>query len=285
MTLDEVKLCADETLTYFLKNMPDVPFTRDDIIIHFTRQKDMARRAKELCKKYVPDKTINDSQAQQLVTSIAANALIGKEKSAVLVCEDYKTTKKEWRMLFFHELMHIFCAKTEMDGLHFIDIYGSGTTPEFDPEYAAPEFIIRDGYLSAGYYIWTEFIAHYYALLKVSGDTYGFPNVVDYVYELLGEVNIATDELSKGSFAMACSYLLSCCDVAEILNPPNDIDDNSNEVPYEKENKLALLNCLRLLHKQLQSTKPWRITEDFIENLGSKYCWFKTTNSMYLANL
>ena len=52
----------------------------------------------------------------------------------VLVGMDSKIGKKDFRRIIVHELMHIFCAKLEMDGDHFIDIYGSGTTPDIDPE-------------------------------------------------------------------------------------------------------------------------------------------------------
>jgi len=279
MTLDEIKKCASETLSLFMETMPDVPFSQDDIIIEYARKKDMAQRARELCALYVPDKIINESQARQLNKSIAANALVGKEKSAVLVCLDYKATMKEWRILFFHEFMHIFCAKLEMDGKHFIDVFGSGTTPDENPEEK-----IYDGTITAGYDVWTEFIAQYYALSKACDDAYDFSDVIDYVYELLCEVSIATNELSKGSFSMACAYLLTCGDVEEILNP-DPADENPDPAPYEKKNKEILLDCLRYLHEQLQTEKPWKINEEFIEMLGGKFNWFKTMNSMYLGHI
>ena len=280
LTLDEVQRCANDTLFYFLETMPDVPFTHSEIIIEYVKKKGMARRARELCAIYVPDKIINESQAKQLNTSIAANALIGKEKSAVLVCSDYRATDEEWRMLFFHEFMHIFCAKTEMVGDHFIDIYGSGTTPDVDPDNK-----IYDGYITAGYKVWSEFIAQYYALSKACNDSYDFPDVADFVNELLSEVSVATNELSSSSFAMACSYLLTCDDVGEILNPPSELNDSADKAPYEKENRSALLNCLSYLYEHLQNEKPWKISEDFIENLGGKYIMFKTINSVFLGHM
>ena len=259
--------------------MPDAPFTEDDIVIDFAKKKDMAKRAKELCAKYVPDKIINESQARQLNKSIAANALVGRDKSVVLVCMNYKAPLKEWRLLFFHEFMHIFCAKLEVDGEHFIDVFGKGHTPDENPEDK-----IYDGTINAGYVVWAEFIAQYYALSKACDDGYNFPDVIDYVYERLSEVSIATNELSKGSFSMACAYLLTCGDVDEILNPDPSVE-NSAPAPYEKENKAALLNCLRYLNEQLQTEKPWKITEEFVEMLGGRFHLFKTTNSMYLGHI
>jgi hypothetical protein len=279
VTLNEIKDCAAETLSYFMRTMPDIPFSADDIIIDFAKKKDMAKRARELCAIYVPDKIINESQARQLNKSIAANALIGREKSAVLVCLDFKATENEWRMLFFHEFMHIFCAKLEIDGKHFIDVFGSGHTPDENPEDK-----IYDGIINAGYVVWSEFIAQYFALSKACDDDYDFPEVMDYINKLLCEVSVATNELSKGSFSMACAYLLTCGDAEELLNP-DPADENPDPAPYEKENKAALLNCLRYLHEQLQTDKPWKISEEFIEMLGGKFNGFKTMNSMYLGHI
>ena len=51
-----MKNCAAETLSFFMETMPDIPFSKDDIIIEFAKKKDMAEQAKALCKKYVPEK-------------------------------------------------------------------------------------------------------------------------------------------------------------------------------------------------------------------------------------
>ena len=285
MTLNKLQDCAAETFEYFLQTMPDVPFAEDDIIIEFAKQKDMATRAKELCKFYVPDRAINDSQAQQLNKSIAANALIGKEKSVVLVSTDYKPSKHRFGIkppgLFFHEFMHIYCAKSEMDGDHFIDIYGSGHTYGDDPEEK-----IYDGQLNAGYVVWSEFIAHYYALLKASDDIYDFSEVRPYAYDLLCDVSLATDELSKGSFSYACAYVLNCTDVEDVLNSSTDLpDDEPKKMSYEDKNTEMLLDCLRYLYDKLQTDKPWKITEDFIATLGGKFLMFKLTNSICLGHI
>jgi len=134
LKLEEMRQCAADTLTFFIQAMPDAPFTEGDIVFSFAKKSEMASRALELCAQYCPEKIINGSQLNHLRKSIAANALIGREKSAVLVHIDSKIGKKVFRRIIIHELMHVFCGKLEMDGEHFIDIYGSGTTPDVDPE-------------------------------------------------------------------------------------------------------------------------------------------------------
>ena len=64
-----------------------------------------------------------------VIDKSTANAIIGREKSAVLVRVNSKNCEQEWRQIIFHELMHIFRAKSEMDEEHFIDIYGSVANP------------------------------------------------------------------------------------------------------------------------------------------------------------
>jgi hypothetical protein len=57
--------------------------------------------------------------------------------------------------------------------------------------------------------VWTEFIAQYYTLLKTEINDYSFADIAECAFTLLGEVTIASDaKTAKGSFSMACSYLL-----------------------------------------------------------------------------
>jgi Pyruvate/2-oxoacid:ferredoxin oxidoreductase delta subunit len=94
------------------------------------------------CAIYCPEKVFTDSQLKQLNESITANALIGRKKSIVLIRLNSKQGKKDFKRMIFHELVHIFCGKIEMDGEHFIDIYGTGVTPD-----VAAENQIYDGLL------------------------------------------------------------------------------------------------------------------------------------------
>ena len=272
MTLDEMQTCAAETLSYFMQTMPDVPFTGNDIIIEFAKKNDMAKRAKSFCAKYVPDKIINESQTRQLNSSIAANALIGREKSAVIVRLNHKINRQKWREILFHEFMHIFCAKTEVDGVHFMDVYGNVHTPDENPVNE-----IYDGFLNAGYVVWEEFIAQYYALLKTKQHPYTFSDIADYAFGLLGEVSIAYDEkIAKDSFSMACAYLLTC-DGGNILSNLTELDDTDLQ---ERKTERSLRDCLEHLQGNLQKEKPWKISEEFISDLGSKFLMFKTMNSI-----
>jgi molybdopterin synthase catalytic subunit len=48
--------------------------------------------------------------------------------------------------------------------------------------------------------------------------------------------------------------------------------------------KEAFEACLFLLYEQMKADKPWRITEDFIAELGQKYLMFRMLNANNLAD-
>jgi hypothetical protein len=280
MTLKEMQTCAAETLDYFLEVMPDAPFTKDDIIIEFVPKERMAERAAALCEQYVPNRHVNESQAKQLVSTIAGNALIGRDKSAVISFIDYKASHRWIREMMFHEFAHIYCTKMEMDGEHFIDIYGSGATPE-NPD-MTPEERQYDGLLVAGHYVWSEFIAQYYALLHTAPRGCRIVDVIEFVVRHLGEITLASNDLSKGALAQIMAALLTCTDakskqsqtkLLQFLFPDGE--------PMAQETRQAFIGCFRLLQSRLDREEPWKITEDFIAELGAKFVEFKGMNSFF----
>jgi len=275
MTLDEMQTLAAKTLAYFLEVMPDAPFTADDIIVEFAPREQMAERARALCEKYVPDKLINESQAAQLVSTIAGNALIGREKSAVILYIDYEANRHWLRQTLFHEFAHIFCAKSEMDGEHFIDIYGSGTTPE-NPD-MTPAEKQYDGFLVAGYTVWSEFIAQFLALLFTEPGDYRMTHVLDYVKRFVPEI-ADLNRNSKDAFAMIAATLLSCADADNGRSRARAIKSLfPQDAPHGEDIRRLFRECLLLLQRQLKNEKPWKITEEFIAELGEKFLEFKIT--------
>jgi len=280
MTLKEMQTCAAETLSYFLEVMPEAPFTAEDIIIELAPKEQMAERAMALCEKYVPDKHLNESQAAQLVNSIAGNALIGREKSAVLCFIDYNANRHWFRQMLFHEFAHIFCAKSEMDGEHFIDIYGSGTTPE-NPN-MTPDEKTYDGYLASGYAVWSEFIAQFLALVFTEPGDYRIADVLEYLGRFVPEISAASGDNDKAALAMICATLLSCVDANNARARSRMLNTFFPKTrPFAQEVRQAFSECLRLLQSHLEREQPWKITEEFIAELGTKFVLFKMMNSVY----
>ena len=274
MKLKEMQSCALETLAQFIQSMPGVPFGVNDVVIEFASNKNFVERFKSLCAQYAPDRPINDAHCAALENTVFANAIIGREKSAVIIKTDYRISHDGLKHDVFHELMHIYCAKMEMDTEHFIDIYGSGHTPDPDPEDKT-----YDGYVSAGYFIWSEYIAEYYAITKTAPRKHTFPAIADNVLSMLSEINAANEE-SKTIFAMMCAYILTCRDVSDVIHKFGGSDFELRSKTPEGEKALATLgNCLRYLYEHMLMEKPWKITEEFIGDLGSLYVAFVVSNS------
>lgn len=266
MKLKEIQSCASETLALFIQAMPDVPFAENGIVIEFTPEKNYVERFEALCAQYAPDRPINDAHRYALENVSFANAIIGTGISAIVVKTDYRISYDVLKRNIFHELMHIYCGKTEMDGEHFIDVYGSGHTHDPDPEDTT-----YDGYLSAGYFIWSEFIAEYFATVKTGQPIHMFADIADYVCGLLGEISMTNAE-SKTIFAMTSAYILTCGDIDGVI-------DEIDGLAESRETGNALKSCLRDLYDRVRTDKPWKITEEFIADFGCKYLTFALLNS------
>ena len=266
MTLKEMQSIAAGTLALFIQTIHDVPFAENDIVIEFTPKRNYVERFEALCAQYAPDRPINDAHRYALENVSFANAIIGREKSAVVLKIDYRIDEESLRRIVFHELMHIYCGKTEMDAEHFIDVFGSGHTPDPDPEDTT-----YDGYLSAGYFVWNEFIAEYFATVKTGQPIHMFVDIADYVCGLLGEICVTNAE-SKTIFAMTSAYILTCGDIDGVI-------DEIDGLAESRETGNALKSCLRDLYDHVRTEKPWKITEEFIADFGCKYLTFTMLNS------
>lgn len=272
MTLNEMKSCTVQTLSLFVESMPDVPFGEDDVEIEFTTKKNIVERFKALCAQYAPERPTPEEHCRQLKDTVFANAITGRGKSAVIVRIDYKMDEHNLRRILFHELMHIYCIKTE-GAEDFIDSYGSGHTPDPNPVDKA-----YDGCVNAGYFVWSEFIAEYYAVLKTAPVKHCYDDIADCANALLSEAG-AGDDNGKGAFSMAAAYILSSADVDEILDE-NAAPDIAEDVSRQDSATSRLVSCLRYLQEHIQSEQPCKITEEFIYELGYKYLLFAMSNSL-----
>ena len=270
MTLSEMQTIASETLAQFIKVMSAVPFTAKDIVIEFAPKTKMAQRTEELYQKYAPEKKLNESQAKQLITDTGGNAIIGRNKSAVILCINTRISDQELRCVCFQEFTHIFCAKFEMDDEHFIDTYGSGTTPEREMTASEKQY---DGLLVSGYFVWSEFIAQYYALKHTEKLRPTVKQMSHYIDGMLSEVGHIDNTGEKYAMAFACARLITCKDAEEQVSYLKE--NNEDDLPELK----AFQSCLFLLYDHMQNGQPWKISEDFISELGSKYLYFKVVNS------
>ena len=266
MTEAEMQALAAEVLDYFIEVMPDAPFSAEDIVIEFAPKNKMVERYKALAEKYKPTMQLTAGREYELANSIVGNALIGRGKSAVLMLLDLKCSKTQLKHDVFHELSHIFCGKLE-NSESYIDVYGDGTTGTDNPDNT-----MEDGIINAGYCVWSEFIAEYFAL-KFTKSKYKLAEMTQYICELLGDAVPENQLHAKPPFAYACAYFLNATDVVEEFADLSEEHDDSAE-------GTAFYSCLGILYKQIQKEKPWEISEEFIQELGSKYLMYLTALSI-----
>jgi len=269
MTITEMHERAERTLQYFLESMPDAPFGVSDIVFDFAPPSRMFTRYKALCTEYRPREVILPEHKEQLANGIGGQAIIGKSKSAVLICTKQPYLKANIRRIIFHELMHIYCAKTEVDNEHFIDVYGSGSPYESDE-------ILHDGY-----FIWSEFVADYYADLYTRQGQLSFESCRDDIINCLAEVIIFPKD-NRRYFEWACLNLLTVYKAESVINrltEPDFIISGNSEKAHSTRKMLD--ECIQLLHRQMQTDKPWKINEEFVFLLGEAYSSFKHCNTYF----
>lgn len=270
MTITEMRERADKTLKFFLEKMPDAPFGEDDIIFDFAPPTRMFAKYKALCAEYRPGAVILPEHEEQLANGIGGQAVIGEGKSAVLICTKQPYLKAYLRRIIFHELMHIFCAKTEVDGEHFIDIYGSGSP------YDESDDVLRDGY-----FLWSEFIADYYADLHTQKGRFTFESIRDDVLNALDK-SVVVPMDNRRDIGWACLRLLTVHDSDSVIKRITEPDFIfPGDSPQAQNLRNCLSDCVLLLHRQMQSEKPWKITRGFIEVLGDTYLLFESCNTFY----
>jgi hypothetical protein len=273
MKVTEMQGIAQETFADFIRVMPDVPFGTDDIIIEFVPKSKLVERFKALCGICCPRRILNESQEAELAAGVRGNAIIGEEKSAVIIRVDYKLPEQALRIVMFHEFMHIYCAKTEVDGEHFIDIYGNGLT------------IDDDDYVDAGYHLWSEFIAQYYALLHTGTKSHSFDMAQGLIFDYISKV-VSGNLSAKDCLAQTYAYLITCSDFEEVQNELVSNPDFFfiDSVPYGADARRLFLQILSCLREQLCADKPCKINSDFMVELGEPYTTFLGFNTLFLMN-
>jgi hypothetical protein len=273
MKVTEMRAIAQSTLADFIQVMPDVSFGANDIIVEFVQKNKLVERFKVLCEICCPRRILNESQEAELATGVRANAIIGEERSAVIVRIDYKLPEQGLQTVMFHEFMHIYCAKTEVDGEHFIDIFGNGLT------------IDDDDTVDAGYHLWSEFVAQYFALIHTEDSKPMYRMAQELIFDYICEV-VGGNNLAKSSLAQTYARLMNCSDFEKVLS---DIENDPNFFFIDSEKfgadaRRAFLRILSLLRGQLSKDNPQKINISLMLDLGGLYLTFLTYNSLFLAS-
>ena len=226
-------------------------------IAFFTPEKGYAV-FEDLCSKYFPD-SLNDEHRQPgYFESFAAEALLSKKESGILIREDLDMHPIEWRHIILHELSHIVCTRDEVEGGFFIKKYCESF---FDNT-------IEDGYVNAGHAIWREFIAELFAL-SVDDATISFSlkQKKDDILYLYNDIRPHCD-ISKTSLSNLLVYLFTS---DEYFSSP-DSDVFLEKIRRCKlDSILDLSEIIEIIFAQVRKKKMHEIDLDYILKLGSAY--------------
>ena len=273
MTSSKLYTCAKETLARFIRVMPDVPFSADDIHFEFVTKDTIYERFKALCAELSPRRKVPEKHRRDLEEDLSGVAIIGKSKSAVLLRVDCELPEAEFISTIAHELAHIYCAKKEIDGDHFIDVYGTGCL--------IGDIEDTDG-ISIGYTAWSETIANYIARTIIPHDILTSEEAAGTIVCLLGEL-AHEREYRKYGFSRLFSYIMAC--VSDIdrmlttLDSPSCLIYKNQELAAET--RLMFKSVLELIYERIKSGQPWKITKDFIDDFEVRYLMFVGMNERF----
>lgn len=168
---------------------------------------------------------------------------------------------RSYMCLFAREIAQVFCATHEIptaktEGKRFYDLYCAGT-PRNQAE------TVADGQMNAGYAIWRQLIPDIIANM-----VYAEPPL--YLKEVKTEIDKLAQEVKVGvSAAKEAMYMI----LAKVMNSIEAKEANSWEMLKEglREVDIPFAEVIHLVYDQLNTECAYRITPEFIQDLGTVF--------------
>ncbi|MCM1269871.1 MAG: hypothetical protein NC122_00265 [Faecalibacterium sp.] len=216
------------------------------------------------CQQYFPNWLNEDYMTEGYFESFAASAFVG-EKYGILIRLDLDMTAAEWFEIFLHEISHIYCSVNEIDGGYFFDRFCNGSKG------------VEDGIMNAGYAIWREAIADIMAheLNPYSG-MYIVQYVKPHVDELYRSLSYKNPD-SKKAMSLILAYLMLTNEIRQSENWQQAEIQIRKVMKFDDE---MIYRIVELVYENLRKSEYWRITSDFIMNIGEAYLWLLTNKSI-----
>lgn len=230
---------------------------RSNIILEFFTHENGLEVYERFCKEYFPKHLSEDYKKIGYFDSFAAQAFVGDNVYGVLIREDVDfLDEEEWFRIFLHEISHLFCTKNEIDGKNFFDTYCMGSD-------------LEDGAMNAGYAIWRETIADIMAdsiICDYSVYSLKQEEVLENITSLYNYIS-ANNPDSKKAMSLLIFCVMSSKEVACTENW-HHAETAIKDINICDE---LMISILKLVFNQLLERPFWKITPDFIVNLGALY--------------
>lgn len=208
------------------------------------------------CSKYFPDWLQEDYMADGYFEDIAASAFIGEQYYGMLIRLDLEFPETELFQIFIHEISHIYCTVNEIDGGYFFD------------KYCHCDDVTEDGIMNAGYAIWREAIADIMAQrVNPYGGYYTLKYVKLYVNEMYRHLSYINPE-SKKAMSLIIAYLMVSDEIVKAKDWNKAEAKIRRVISFDNE---MIFRILKLVYINLSNESYWKITPDFIYELGEKY--------------
>lgn len=192
----------------------------------------------------------------------------GQEVDGIMLREEVPLL--ELYHIVLHELSHIYCMREEIEGGHYFKRFCAGNP-------TTREEIIADGTMNAGYAVWREFIAEYFAQ-AVDPET----DTIYHLYELEYSIGDITDNITAGNPNAKedmSNVLLSIMLTQEAL-----FDEWEDIEIILKDIQFPFIRTAKDIWTHLQTESYYKITPEFISKFGDDYLFDLSENSLHLFN-
>lgn len=224
-------------------------YIRDNLIIEFFNGRNANKVYVEFCKNHFPDRYEED----HTLKDTGAEAFIQNGKYGLLIRESINMPPIDIQFMMFHEVAHLFCITHEYDGKSFYDEYCLEGCGEF----------------AAGYAIWREAIADMIASqLYMNYGTCPISVRKDLIANYYFEINARNPD-SKKLMSLIIGYVM----LSREIHSAKNITEAKKVIESIGIRDHIFVSCLEDIfnHLLIQGEKYYKITPDFIYDLGLKY--------------
>lgn len=233
----------------------DTSITKENTILAFFVPSNGKEVYEKLCREYFPKSLSEPYWKDEFFDTFAAQAFVGEEKNGILIRADIDFSLADVHYTMLHEISHIYCTRNEIECGNFFERYCMGCGEE-------------DGMINAGYAIWREAVADIMAS-SVLSETTGVSlfDIRNAIMELNAMVS-ADNPDSKLCMSLMIAYIMNTREVA----------GTEKWSMAEKAIKRAcsfddpmMYYIMELVFRNLHESPFWKITRDFISELGQAY--------------
>lgn len=259
---------VDDAFDMFNRQMR-TDYSRDNIEVKLIDAKSADKEISKFLENY-PEVIEEQMLEPGYYRSIRAEAFVSSDRKGMILRTDTGEHDLAWRHLVLHELCHIYAVTHELDGANFYKKYCI--------DYAEGE--IQDGIINAGYAIWREFVAEFFAHLLDEDLMDGVLDAnVDHLEWLLDDIEDLVDDAKY----CVSAVLIDLFTTREVMQEPDIEGVLALTGQFDRLSSENWKGIIQIIYEQIFREEFYKIDIDFISELGSYYISLKT--ELYMKKL